>query len=1094
MQSAHDCQFVNGLVGYRGFHFGVFFGSLESEIGYSMSESMRGTSAARQNAGGLQGLLMKRLRSFAAMLLGGGLMLVVSGSWALAEKRVALVIGNSAYQNAGKLPNPARDADAVADMFKKAGYEVSLLKDAGNLEFKRNIRKFEDLASDADIAVVFYAGHGIEIGGTNYAIPVDAKLASDRDAADEAIELTRIIQTVDGAKRLRLVILDACRDNPFLATMKRQRQALRQVASGLGPVGDVGSETLVAYAAKQGLTAEDGRGDHSPFTTAILHNLPEPGLDIRLAFGRVRDEVLKITSNRQEPYVYGSLGGSNVAIVPAPEKVAPQLVDQDKMRADYELVMKVFEKVGSKTPLKVFLEQYPAGLYSELVREQLNALEANEKIAMATNPTAPRGPTLGDPGKNQPSDRSKNQEIAGLPQREPQAPPQPAPDVLAWEDVKDTTDPDALRRFISRFGNSPKVLDAQKRLEVLLRAQRERDEAARREKLEAEMAKAWEAVQDTDDPNRLRDFARRYPASEHAAEAKQRADGLVRAAQEREEQGRREKAEAELAKAWDAVQGTEDQAKLRDFIRRYPATQYTDAAKQRLDTVVRATQEREEAARAAAAEERRQKAEADMRRAFDTAEASSDQAVVRDFIRRYPDSPYLAQAKRRLDTLIAAEQERKEQERIAAAETRRQKMEAEAAAAWNNVKNSNNPAEVQAFIKRFPESTLALRDATERLGTLDREAKDRVARTQAEAAAARAAWDQIKDTNDVGIVQDFIKQYPGTSTALNDAKQYLDVLDKRTKERDARIRMEAEAAQAWNRIQNSNDQGELRNFIKRYPDSALALTNAAQRLAALEREAADRADRARADAAAARAAWELVKGSNDPAELRDYIARYPDSPFSTREARARIDLLERQAKEREAKARADAAAREAKEKTEATAREAKEKAEAEMLQAWDNTKDTLDPSELRAFIKRYPSSPFVANAKQSIAVLEPKPDVAARPESEPDVSTRPAIKPQITIRTAPPPAIQPRPEYHPQPQIVVPSRPAPAPPPPRVVERHHENAVEPPHRAPPPARVERPAPQRAERAASRPAAPRAVSYGGGGGGGGHSGTMSGVGF
>ena len=137
---------------------------------------------------------MKRLGSIAAMLFGGGLMLVVCGSAALAEKRVALVIGNSAYQNAGKLPNPARDADAVAEMFKKAGYDVSLLKDAGNLEFKRNIRKFEDAASDADIAVVFYAGHGIEIGGTNYVIPTDAKLASDRDAPDEAIELTRIIQ------------------------------------------------------------------------------------------------------------------------------------------------------------------------------------------------------------------------------------------------------------------------------------------------------------------------------------------------------------------------------------------------------------------------------------------------------------------------------------------------------------------------------------------------------------------------------------------------------------------------------------------------------------------------------------------------------------------------------------------------------------------------------------------------------------------------------------------------------------------------------------------------------------------------------------
>jgi uncharacterized caspase-like protein len=1045
---------------------------------------LRGMNAARRTAGGLQGLIMKRLGSIAAMLLGGGLMLVISGSGALADKRVALVIGNSAYQNAGRLPNPARDADAVAEMFKKAGYDVSLLKDAGNLEFKRNIRKFEDAASEADIAVVFYAGHGIEIGGTNYAIPVDAKLASDRDAADEAIELTRIIQSVDGAKRLRLVILDACRDNPFLATMKRQRQALRQVASGLGPVGDVGSETLVAYAAKQGLTAEDGKGDHSPFTTAILHNLPEPGLDIRLAFGRVRDEVLKITSNRQEPYVYGSLGGSNVAIVPAPEKAAPQVVDQDKMRADYELVMKVFEKVGSKTPLKVFLEQYPSGLYSELVREQLNQLETNEKIALATGPStqSPRGPTLTDPGKNQ--------QIAAIPQKEPPSPAQPSPDNLAWEEVKDTTDPDALRRFIVRFRDSPRMLEAQRRLDILLRNQRERDEQARREKAEAEMAKAWEVVQGTDDPNRLRDFVRRYPGSEHAAEAKQRADALVRAAQEREEQARRDKAEAELAKAWDAVQGTDDQAKLRDFMRRYPATQYTDAAKQRLDAVIRAAQEREEVARAAAAEERRLRAEAEMKRAFDAAAASSDQSVVRDFIRRYPDSPYVAQARSRLDTLIAAEQERKEQERLAAAEARRQKMEAEAAAAWNSVKNSSNPADVQTFIKRFPESTLALKDATERLGALDREAKERVAKAQAEAAAARAAWDRIKDTNDIAVVQDFIKQYPNTPTALNDAKQYLDVLDKRIKEREAKARMEDEAVQAWARILNSNDQAEVRSFMKRYPDAAVTLTHAAPRLAALEHEAADRAEKARAEAAAARGAWDLVKGSNDPAELRDYINRYPDSPFSARDAKARIDLLERQAREREAKEKAEAAAREAKEKVETAAREAREKAEAEMLQAWDATKDSPDPSEFRAFIKRYPNSPFVTDAKQSIATLEPKPEVTARPEAEPDISTRPINRqrPEITIRTAPPQ----------RPEIVAP--PKAVPPPPKVVERHHENAVEPPHRQAPPAHVERPAPQRVEHA-SRPA-PRyeARSSGGGGGGygggggGGHAGTMSGVGF
>jgi uncharacterized caspase-like protein len=1091
---ARDCQFVSGLVRWRGFHFGVLFGSPGSEIRHGARDE-RSTSA-----GELQGLVMKRLKSIAAMLLGGGLLLVISGFSALADKRVALVIGNSSYQNAGKLPNPARDADAVAEMFRKAGYEVSVTKDVGIVDFKRTIRRFEDSVGDADIAVVFYAGHGIEIGGTNYVIPVDAKLASDRDAPDEAVELSRIIQTVDGARRLRLVILDACRDNPFLATMKRQRQAMRQVSSGLGPIGDMGSETLVAYAAKQGLTAEDGRGDHSPFTAAILKNLPEPGLDVRIAFGRVRDDVMKITSNRQEPYVYGSLGGSTIALVPAPETAAPKPVDQDRMRADYELVMKAFERVGSKAPLKVFLEQYPSGLYSELVRDQLRQLEANEKVALAVGPKeaqSPRGPT--SDGKPQ---------LAAIPQREPPSPLQPSPDNQAWEDVKETTDPDALRRFIQRFRDSPKVLEAQRRLDILLRNQRERDEAVRREKAEAEMAKAWEAVQGTSDPNQLRDFARRYPSSEHAADAKQRADGLVRAAQEREEQARREKAEAELAKAWEAVQGTDNQARLRDFLRLYPTTQYTDAAKQRLDAVIRAAQEREEAARAAAAEERRLKAEAEMKRAFETAETTADQSVVRDFIRRYPDSPYVAQAKKHLDTLIVAEQERKEQERIAAAEARRQKLEAEAAAAWNSIKSTNNPTEVQAFIKRFPESTLALRDATDRLGALDREAKERVAKVQAEAAAARAAWDRIKDTNDIAVVQDFIRQYPNTPTALVDAKQYLDVLDKRIREREAKARMEAEAAQAWNRIQSTTDVSEVRGFIRRYPDAAIALTDAARRLAALEREAGDRAEKARADAAAARAAWDLVKGSNDPDELRDYINRYPDSPFSTRDARARIDLLERQAKEREAKARAETAARDAKEKVETAAREAKEKAEADMLQAWDGTRGSRDASEFRAFIKRYPNSPFVTDAKQAIAALEPKPEATPKPEAEPDASTRPVIRPrpEITIRTVPPvQPVLPRPEYHPQPQIVVPSRPAP--PPPRVVERHHENAVEPPHRAPPPARVERPAPAHVERAApqraaSRPA-PQAVvhsyggggggGYGGGGGGGGHS-TMSGVGF
>ncbi len=284
---------------------------------------------------------------------------------------MALIVGNSSYQTVPQLPNPSRDASAVAKMFRDAGFDsVDLVLNVGNLDFKRAIRKFENTADQADIAVVYYAGHGLEIGGTNYLIPVDARLASDRDADDEAIPLERLVSSADGAKRLRLVMLDACRDNPFVTVMRRERKlANRAVSGGLGRVEPTSTDTLIAYAAKAGSTADDGDGDHSPFTAAVLKNLTVPGLDVRLAFGRVRDEVLKVTGNRQEPFVYGSLGGGNVSLVPAP--VAAQPAPEIDVKADYELV----QKIGSKRAWEVFLNQHPTGFYADLARAQIEAIE-----------------------------------------------------------------------------------------------------------------------------------------------------------------------------------------------------------------------------------------------------------------------------------------------------------------------------------------------------------------------------------------------------------------------------------------------------------------------------------------------------------------------------------------------------------------------------------------------------------------------------------------------------------------------------------------------------------------------------------------------
>jgi uncharacterized caspase-like protein len=216
-----------------------------------------------------------------------------------AEKRVALVVGNSEYRNVAQLPNPANDATAVATLLKGAGFDkVDLRLNQGISDLRRAVGDFADVAADADIAVVYFAGHGIEIDGSNFIIPVDASLARDFDVEDEAVPLDRLLKAIEPARRLRLVILDACRDNPFARTMRRT-VASRSVGRGLGRVEPSTSDTLIAFAAKAGSTALDGEGQNSPFTAALLRHVATPGLDIRLAFGQVRDDVMDITHRKQ---------------------------------------------------------------------------------------------------------------------------------------------------------------------------------------------------------------------------------------------------------------------------------------------------------------------------------------------------------------------------------------------------------------------------------------------------------------------------------------------------------------------------------------------------------------------------------------------------------------------------------------------------------------------------------------------------------------------------------------------------------------------------------------------------------------------------
>jgi tetratricopeptide (TPR) repeat protein len=224
--------------------------------------------------------------------------------------RIALVIGNSNYQAVPVLPNPKKDADAVAASFTKLGFQTVVSEgDLTRSQFLNKLRQFEDIAATSDWAVIYFAGHGLEMDGTNYLLPIDVQLKADRDVQDEAISLDRVLHATERARKLHLVILDSCRDNPFLVKMKKT-MASRSIGRGLARIEPDGG-TLVAYAAREGQISRDGNGEHSPFTTAFLKHVEDPNLEINMLFRRVRDDVLEETQRLQEPFTYGSLPGAD---------------------------------------------------------------------------------------------------------------------------------------------------------------------------------------------------------------------------------------------------------------------------------------------------------------------------------------------------------------------------------------------------------------------------------------------------------------------------------------------------------------------------------------------------------------------------------------------------------------------------------------------------------------------------------------------------------------------------------------------------------------------------------------------------------------
>jgi hypothetical protein len=320
---------------------------------------------------------------------------------------VALVIGNSDYRSVEALPNPVNDANAVAVSLRSHGFDVTLATDLTRAEMLNTLRGFRDAADRADIAIVYYAGHGMEIGGRNYLVPVDARITDERDARLEMIELQDVLSQLSGARRMKAVFLDACRDNPFVTGMKRTDTG-RNVGRGLALVEEAGADTLIAYAAAAGEITPDGvEGGNSPFTRAFLNAMGGPEVDIRLLLGSVRDELRRSVPGAA-PFVYSSLGGGTYLInskgLPAPHPdPAPPANESTKMLSDYATA----ELANSLAIWDAFLDEYQdhsahtlyilARRNRDLIQAGRDAADATAKQTARATPSEPIAPPVSLP-------------------------------------------------------------------------------------------------------------------------------------------------------------------------------------------------------------------------------------------------------------------------------------------------------------------------------------------------------------------------------------------------------------------------------------------------------------------------------------------------------------------------------------------------------------------------------------------------------------------------------------------------------------------------------------------------------------------------
>jgi uncharacterized caspase-like protein len=291
---------------------------------------------------------------------------------ALAGGRVALVVGVSNYEHAGRLANTLNDANDVAAALKRLNFEVETLLDPNRLTLEGAVRRYGDRSVNADVSLFYFSGHALEWASRNWLLPASASLATERDLRFEAIDLSAVQEQADGAARISIVVLDACRDNPF----SRRLAATRRAAAprGLARVDVTLGGVLVAFSTGPGQVAIDGIGAkrNSPFTAALLKYIETPGLEIKSLLARVTKDVVEETNGVQRPWQNSSLEGDFYFLPPpvaAAASPAQSLVTLDSMFWDS------IKASRNAADFKAYLTRFPNGVFVELAQNRLAALQ-----------------------------------------------------------------------------------------------------------------------------------------------------------------------------------------------------------------------------------------------------------------------------------------------------------------------------------------------------------------------------------------------------------------------------------------------------------------------------------------------------------------------------------------------------------------------------------------------------------------------------------------------------------------------------------------------------------------------------------------------